>query len=116
MNNGQAPIDRQKLLMKRMRAGLSRRELATLAQLDPSFIRLLETGNRGPSPQTLGALARALGCDITELMPDEMAGLMSAMPGETPSASARTVRPDALCAQCDMPWSPEHACKGAEAA
>ncbi len=73
MNNGQAPIDRQKLLMRRMRAGLSRRELAKLAQLDQSYIGFLERGDRGPSPQTLGALARALGCDITELMPDEVA-------------------------------------------
>lgn len=74
MNNGQAPIDRQKLFMKRMRAGLSQRALARRAELDPSYIRLLELGDRGPSPQTLGALARALDCDITDLMPDEADG------------------------------------------
>ena len=73
MNNGQAPIDRQKLLMKRLRAGLSQRGLARLAELDPSYIRLLESGDRGPSPKTLGTLAKALDCDITDLMPDEVA-------------------------------------------
>jgi transcriptional regulator with XRE-family HTH domain len=73
MNNGQAPIDRQKLLMKRLRAGWSQAELARRAGLDPSYIRLLERGKRGPSPQTLGTLAEVFGCDITDLMPDEVA-------------------------------------------
>jgi transcriptional regulator with XRE-family HTH domain len=73
MNNGQAPFDRQKLLMKRLRAGLSQAALARRAELDPSYIRLLERGDRGPSPKTLGALAEVFGCDITDLMPDEVA-------------------------------------------
>ena len=73
MNNGQAPIDRRKLALKRIRAGLSQRALARLAELDPSYISLLERGDRGPSPRTLNTLAGVLGCDITELMPDEVA-------------------------------------------
>lgn len=73
MNNGQAPFDRQKLLMKRLRAGWSQAALARRAAVDPSFIRLLEIGERGPSPQTLNVLAEVFGCDITDLMPDEAA-------------------------------------------
>jgi transcriptional regulator with XRE-family HTH domain len=73
MNNGQAPLDKRKLQMKRLRAGLSQRALAKLAELDPSYIRLLELGDRGPSPKTLNVLADVLGCDITDLMPDEVA-------------------------------------------
>ena len=33
----------------------------------------LEAGKRGTTPETLGALADALGCDMTELMPDKVA-------------------------------------------
>jgi len=71
MNNGQAPIDKHKLRLKRIRAGLSQPALAGLAQLHPSHISLIERGERGASPKTLNILAEVLGCDITDLMPDE---------------------------------------------
>ena len=73
MSDSQPIIDKRKLRMKRIRAGLTRSALARLAGLHPSYIRLLELGDRGGSPETLNTLADVLGCDITELMPDEVA-------------------------------------------
>ena len=71
MSDSRALIDKRKLRMKRIRAGLTQSGLARRVQLHPSYIRLLERGDRGGSPETLNALAGALSCDITELMPDE---------------------------------------------
>lgn len=71
--SGPVSIDLRKLWMKRIRAGLNANALARLAGLDPSYVRLIERGKRGPSPRTLDALTRALGCDITDLMPDQVA-------------------------------------------
>lgn len=73
MRDSQAPLDPAKLRLKRIKARMSRPELARLAGLHQTHIYLLETGRRGTRPETLGALADALGCDITELMPDEVA-------------------------------------------
>lgn len=74
MSDSQALIDKRKLRMKRIRAGLTQSGLARQAELHPSHIRLLELGDRGTSPKTLNVLAGVLGCDITELMPDEPDG------------------------------------------
>ena len=71
MSDSQALIDKRKLRMKRIRAGLTQPQLAKLAELHPSHISLMERGDRGTSPRTLNVLARVLGCDITDLMPDE---------------------------------------------
>ena len=71
MSDSQALIDKRKLRMKRIRASLTQSGLARLAGLHPSYIRLLELGERGGSPETLNVLAGVFRCDITELMPDE---------------------------------------------
>jgi transcriptional regulator with XRE-family HTH domain len=73
MSDGHTLIDKDKLAAKRIRSRLTRPGLAKLAGLDPTHIRLLERGKRGTTPETLGKLADALGCDITDLMPDEVA-------------------------------------------
>ena len=73
MNDSQRLLDKEKLQEKRIRAGLSRRELARRANLHSTHIDMLERGTRGTSPKTLNVLARVLGCDITELMPDKAA-------------------------------------------
>ena len=52
---------------------MSRPVLAERAGLHPSHLGLLERGKRGTTPETLGVLADALGCDITDLMPDKAA-------------------------------------------
>ena len=73
MSDSRTLIDKRKLRMKRIRAGLTQSALARRADLHPSYIRLLELGERGGSPETLNTLADVFGCDITELMPDEVA-------------------------------------------
>ena len=72
MSDSQALIDKEKLRLKRIRAGLTRPQLAELAQLHPSHVSLMERGKRGTSPKTLNVLAGILRCDITELMPDKL--------------------------------------------
>ena len=71
MSDSQGLIDKRKLRLRRIRAGLTQPQLARLAELHPSHISLMERGDRGTSPRTLNILARVLGCDITDLMPDE---------------------------------------------
>lgn len=71
MSDSQPLIDKRKLRLRRIRAGLTQPQLARLAQVHPSHISLMERGDRGPSPKTLNVLASVLGCDITDLMPDE---------------------------------------------
>jgi transcriptional regulator with XRE-family HTH domain len=64
-------IDRRKLRQRRIRAGLNRSELAGRVQKSVSHISGIERGDFGVSEKTLHALARALGCDIDDLMPDD---------------------------------------------
>ena len=71
MSDSQGLIDKRKLRLKRIRAGLTQPQLAKLANLHPSHISYMERGTRGTSPKTLNVLAGILGCDITDLMPDE---------------------------------------------
>lgn len=69
MSDSQTLLDKDRLRERRVRARLTRPGLARRAGLHPTHIYLLETGKRGTTPETLGALADALGCDITDLMP-----------------------------------------------
>lgn len=73
MRDSQTLLDPDKLRLKRIMARMSPPALAKRAGLDPSHIRLLEAGKRGTTPETLGVLADALGCDMAELMPDRAA-------------------------------------------
>lgn len=73
MSDSPPLLDPDKLRLKRIRARMSRPALAERAGLHPSHISLLERGRRGTTPETLGALADALGCDIDELMPGKAA-------------------------------------------
>ena len=66
-------LDPDKLRLKRIRARMSPAALAERAGLHPSHVRFLENGKRGTTPETLGILADALGCDIDDLMPDQVA-------------------------------------------
>ena len=66
-------IDKRKLRLRRIRAGLNRSELAKRVQVSVSHVSGIERGDVGVSPKTLNAIAEALGCDITDLMPDEVA-------------------------------------------
>ena len=73
MSDSQTLLDPGKLRDKRIRARLTRPELARITGLDSTHIFKLEAGTRGTTPKTLGALADALGCDIDDLMPDQVA-------------------------------------------
>jgi transcriptional regulator with XRE-family HTH domain len=48
--------------------GLEQKELATLAELNPSYISLIEANRRAPSPAALEALAKALQVPLYLLM------------------------------------------------
>ena len=60
--------------------GLSQKQLAALAELDSSFISLLESGQRTPSTATLEAISKALEVPIYLIMllasePEDLRGL-----------------------------------------
>ena len=69
MTNGQIRPGR-KLRIQRVTADLRQSDLAERAGLHQTAISHLELGKRGTTQETLAALADALGCDVTELMPD----------------------------------------------
>jgi len=64
-------IDGRKLRWRRRAAGLSVEELATAAGCSKGHISMIENGHRDARTPTLVAIARALGCEISELMPPE---------------------------------------------
>jgi transcriptional regulator with XRE-family HTH domain len=63
-----APYDRAVLRRKRIEAGLSQVRLATVTGLSTSLISALECGESGASPESLAAIAKALGCTVADLM------------------------------------------------
>lgn len=68
-----APLDPERLWKRRALKGLSQQELAEASGLSTTHISRLEVGNGGVSASALAALARALDCEITDLMPGESA-------------------------------------------
>jgi transcriptional regulator with XRE-family HTH domain len=72
MSDSPALIDGRKLLAKRKEAKLTQVGLAERAGLHYAYISMLERGVRGGGPETLGALAGAFRCPVTELMPDAL--------------------------------------------
>jgi transcriptional regulator with XRE-family HTH domain len=64
--------DPRRLYLKRAEAGLTSKDLAKRAGVNPATIWRLENGNRSARADILGRLARALGCPVTDLMPDEV--------------------------------------------
>lgn len=63
--------DPRRLRRRRIAAGLTIRELAVRAQVATGSISALENGDQSARVTMLAALASALGCEITDLMPDE---------------------------------------------
>jgi len=67
-------LDGDKLLRRRIAAGLSQGDLAALAGCSDAYVSMLETKAReAPSAPQMRKFAAALGCKITDLMPDEPA-------------------------------------------
>jgi XRE family transcriptional regulator, fatty acid utilization regulator len=63
-------IDGRKLWYRRNAAGLTVTELAIRAGCSKGFVSRMENGHRkNPEAATLAALAKALDCEITDLMP-----------------------------------------------
>ena len=55
----------------RKKAGLTQDELAAVAGVSKQSVSLWESGDRWPSAEHLPALARACGCEITDLYGEE---------------------------------------------
>uniref|UniRef100_UPI003F49B1A4 helix-turn-helix domain-containing protein n=1 Tax=unclassified Streptomyces TaxID=2593676 RepID=UPI003F49B1A4 len=53
----------------RQRAGLSRADLAVMAEISPETVRNAETGKRVPSARVAASIARALGVEVGDLAP-----------------------------------------------
>jgi transcriptional regulator with XRE-family HTH domain len=64
----------------RTRAGISQAKLARMVRVDHSFISRLERGARGPSRETVLAIARAL--DLADQERDELLLAARYAPGE----------------------------------
>lgn len=64
-------LDPERLRRRRIAAGLSQTALAEKAGVNNSHISQVEHGRKGFSPASLGRLATALGCEITDFMPTE---------------------------------------------
>lgn len=73
MSDSRTIIDPDELWRRRVLAELSQTELAELAGVGQSYISKIERGQQGANPKTAGALARALGCTIADLMPRKVA-------------------------------------------
>jgi transcriptional regulator with XRE-family HTH domain len=63
--------DPKRLRRKRIEAGLTQTALAQMAGVTKSHVSAVEKGNAGFSPQNIAAIATALGCEISELLPDD---------------------------------------------
>jgi XRE family transcriptional regulator, fatty acid utilization regulator len=63
--------DRRRLKWRRVAAKLTIRQLSAKSGVSPGAISMLETGRRSAEVGTLAALADALNCDITDIMPAE---------------------------------------------
>jgi len=72
---GDKPLtqDPQRLWRRRMEAGLTLRQLAEKAHVGHGSISDLERGKQSARVTMLAALARALECEIADLMPQEPA-------------------------------------------
>lgn len=65
--------DPAKLRRKRVEAGLNQADLALEAGIQQSHISKLERGASSTTARSLARIARALGCTIADLLPDEVA-------------------------------------------
>jgi DNA-binding XRE family transcriptional regulator len=68
------PLDLARLKTLRLRAALSQRELAQRAGIAESTYRGIELGQHDARPSTVRKLARALGCQPTDLMLPDRSG------------------------------------------
>jgi transcriptional regulator with XRE-family HTH domain len=55
---------------RRILAGLDQKDLARETALHQTYISMLERGKRSGTAKTIGVIARALGCEIADLVTD----------------------------------------------
>jgi transcriptional regulator with XRE-family HTH domain len=72
MSNSRTVIDGNKLYVRRIEAGLSQDILAELAGVSQTLISQIERGVCGTTPDKMPKFAAALGCNVRDLMPDEL--------------------------------------------
>lgn len=63
--------DPQRLRRRRIEAGLNQGELAAKAGISVSYMSCLALGTRNASPRVLKRLAKALNCEVSDLMPPD---------------------------------------------
>lgn len=63
-------ISKQKLQIEMAKACLNVQELAAAAQVSKNSMFAYLSGIRNPRPKVVGKLAKALGCDVTEILED----------------------------------------------
>lgn len=61
------PVNGEALKVIRERSGFSRVALAAKCEIDPSYLSLIETGKRLPSPLVIWRLASALQINATAI-------------------------------------------------
>jgi DNA-binding XRE family transcriptional regulator len=64
------PIDPRKLRDARGAAYLTRKDVASAADLSVDAVTKIENGFRNPTPVTLAALLDAIGCPAADILPD----------------------------------------------
>lgn len=66
-------LDKQKVNLQLAKKCLSNLEAAELAEISANrFLQIVK--GRSVTPKTAGKIARALGCDITDILADDQAG------------------------------------------
>lgn len=65
------PINRERIRVQRVLAGLTQTELARQAGISKQHASGIESGRTNPSPPVLRAYAEAMGCTIAELLNTE---------------------------------------------
>ena len=63
----------ERVFRKRVEAGLQQNELARMAGITSATMSRIETGFSSAKPAVLVRIAKALGCEVVDLMPDESA-------------------------------------------
>lgn len=63
----------ERIFRRRVAAGLLQNELARRAQVSTATMSRIEGGIMSARPDVLCRLALVLGCEVTDLMPDETA-------------------------------------------
>lgn len=61
--------DPERVRRRRVAKGMTGAQLAEAAGICPSVLSSIERGSRNASPRSLSGLARALGCEIEDLLP-----------------------------------------------